>query len=122
MIKKRKTIICIITIVLLFMGCSNPNKPFKDLSLSEKQSFVWLMAQSSTRENLKSPSSATFPRQSQATISDLGDNKFKIVSYVEATNSYGAKLKQSFEVQLSIKDEYSKENKGYAYNSTCKIN
>ena len=46
---------------------------------------------------LKSPSTADFCR---GTATDLGENKWKVVSCVDSQNSYGATLRSNWEVVM----------------------
>lgn len=59
-----------------------------------------ITAQGYVKNFLKSPSSADFPL-SDYTIFDLGDNKYKIVSYVDAQNSFGAQIRSNYIIILS---------------------
>jgi hypothetical protein len=56
---------------------------------------------------LKAPSTAQFPSMSDATIEDLADNGFKVSSYVDSQNSFGAMLRSSWSVLF----EYTPDDK-----------
>ena len=58
--------------------------------------FVW--AQTFVSRELKSPSTAQYPVQKDAAITKLDDGKYKIESFVDAQNSFGAMLRKSFVV------------------------
>lgn len=58
------------------------------------------------KQRLKSPSSAIFP-DSQQKVDDtsyVGDNTYKIDSYVESMNSFGAMIKTRFTCTIIFKD------------------
>lgn len=58
---------------------------------------VWAMSQSFVKEQLKSPKSADFPtyRDDNIHITNSGDY-YKVSGYVDAENSFGAKLRNTF--------------------------
>lgn len=47
---------------------------------------------------LKSPSTADFPTFFGCSVVDLGDNKYKVTSYVDSQNSFGAKIRSHWSV------------------------
>ena len=60
------------------------------------------MSQSYVENILKSPSTADFPTLDYK-ISNLGNYKYKIVSYVDSQNGFGATIRSNFSVTLSYK-------------------
>lgn len=117
----KKLIIVLLSMIILLTGCGGSDKPFSQLDTDEQESYAWLMAQNVVKENLKSPSSAKFPSQLKASIKSIGVNKYKVSSYVEAENSFGASLKTNFVVTIEINDTYSKSHGGYSYSGDCQI-
>jgi len=63
---------------------------------------AWVCAQNVVENHLKSPSTADFCSYPEATITDLGNNKYKIVGYVDAQNSFGAVIRSYFTVTLTL--------------------
>lgn len=61
------------------------------------------------KDRLKAPSSADFPYSGTATINDLGNQKFEVFSYVDAENSFGAKIRANWTctVQFTDADHYT---------------
>ncbi len=57
---------------------------------------AYFMATRFVRESLKSPRSAKFPPDREATVRHLGDNQFVISSYVDAENSFGALIRSHY--------------------------
>ncbi len=65
---------------------------------------AWVCAQLKVEKMLKSPSSARF-EFGGATYStkSLGNNKYKVDSYVDAQNSFGASIRQQFTCNITYK-------------------
>lgn len=59
-----------------------------------------IIAQNYVESVLKSPSTADFPTFDYQ-ASNLGNHKYKIVSYVDAQNSFGAEIRSNYSVTLS---------------------
>ena len=57
---------------------------------------AWVMAQEFVEGRLKTPSKAKFPMYDSKKIHHIGDGRYKIASYVDSQNSFGAKLRSSF--------------------------
>ena len=66
------------------------------------------------KNRLKSPSTADFCSYPEATITDLGNNRYKIQGYVDAQNSFGATVRSKFTVTLTLTEKGYKE-------ATCTI-
>lgn len=47
------------------------------------------------RQRLKAPKTAEFPSVTEATTMGVGSDKYHVVSYVDAQNSFGAMIRQS---------------------------
>lgn len=65
--------------------------------------ICWALAEKAVKNKLKSPSSAKFPfsyGSNGVSIQSSGNN-YKVTAYVEAENSFGAKLKKNFVVYLT---------------------
>lgn len=62
-------------------------------------------SRSFVRNLLKSPSSAEFARCNEATITELGPNRWRIDSYVESQNSFGASIRTPFTCTLRFDEE-----------------
>lgn len=79
-------LICICVGAFFFSG--NGAKDYKTMAYIQCQLHV--------QDKLKAPSSADFPASSSTNIQDAGNNTFEIRSYVDAQNSFGAKLRTYF--------------------------
>jgi hypothetical protein len=65
------------------------------------KSFAWVVAVRAVKERLKAPSTAKFPWSSHGQyIKEIGDRTFVVKSYVDAENSFGAKLRNNFIVKV----------------------
>ena len=67
-------------------------------SARHTDSEAWVCAQKIVKDSLKSPSSAKFCSMSDATITHLGNGKYKVTGWVEAQNSFGTVLRKNFTV------------------------
>ena len=72
----------------------------------DEMGFAWAAAKQEVKGKLKAPSTAKFPTYNDATIKKNG-KKFKVVGYVDAENSYGAKLRVTFTVEFEKTGEES---------------
>lgn len=61
---------------------------------------IWVIAKHVVEEKLKSPKSAEFPYIKEVTITRRSDSII-VKSYVDADNSFGAKIRNNFTVVLS---------------------
>lgn len=57
---------------------------------------AYVMSQIFVEKQLKSPSTAKFPTFEDSMVIPLGDNRFKISSYVDAQNSFGAMVRTPY--------------------------
>ena len=82
-------------------GCGNENK----------ECDAWICAQHIVEEELKSSSTANFCSYPDASITDMGDDRYKIEGYVDAENSFGAEIRTDFTVTLTLtKSGYKDES------------
>lgn len=82
---------------------------------SDSAEKCWNLTKDYVLKNLKVPSSATFPNNKTDCVITREGNVYKVTSYVEAENSFGAKIKTYFVVTLhrngesfTVKDVYFK--------------
>lgn len=62
--------------------------------------MAYVVGQDFVRDRLKAPSSADFPRINEAVVELQANCQFSIISYVEAINSFGAKLRTPYVLTL----------------------
>ena len=59
-------------------------------------SGAWVICQEFVEQRLKAPASADFPWYSETYVTELGGAKYRVDSYVDAQNSFGAQIRQTF--------------------------
>lgn len=65
---------------------------------------AFVMSQSFVEKRLKAPSTADFCSYSDATVTDLGGGRFRVSAYVDAQNSFGAKIRTRYTCVLKSTD------------------
>lgn len=81
----------------------------------DRKRDAWVCAIDVVENRLKSPSTADFCSYPEATITDLGNNRYRIKGYVDAQNSFGATIRSNFTVTLTLTESGYKE-------ASCTIN
>lgn len=72
-------------------------EPKKPVVSSGEQSDAWAYIQLFVEQRLKSPGNAKFPFGGHRSVQSLGGGRYKVRSYVDSTNSFGAKVRTHFE-------------------------
>ena len=102
----------LLMIIFIGDGINKPSSPGKKTySKTYSNDYAskleaYSYAENWVKDKLKSPSSAKFP-DSERKVNDTeyyGDNTYKIKSYVESQNSFGAMIKTNFSCTISFKD------------------
>lgn len=76
---------------------------------SSKATDAKICAEKAVKDQLKSPSTATFCKYTEMTATNLEGNKWKITGYVDAQNSYGATVRENWTVILTLTDSGFKD-------------
>lgn len=76
-------------------------------SLKEDKTSAWIFAKNAVKEKLKAPSTAKFPWYDDSYVTVLDDGRYLVKAYLDAENSYGAKIRSNFSVKIRITGEYS---------------
>lgn len=99
-------ILIIVLIIAIFgnKGTSNTYTPGNNTSNTKtiyvpNEIDLYIQAQEFVKQGLKAPSTAKFPSLSYETT-DLGDGRYKIISYVDSQNSFGAMLRSEWTVVM----------------------
>ncbi len=66
---------------------------------------AWVCAQDIVNSNLKAPSTAKFCSYTEATVTHSGGSDYTVEGYVDAENSYGAKIRTNFTVTLTLTEK-----------------
>ena len=61
---------------------------------------AWAYMQSFVEKRLKSPQSADFPFGGYRHVTELGAGRYKVDSYVDSQNSFGANIRTHFEAVI----------------------
>lgn len=101
----------ILGIVLIGCGSDEPPKSPDAWKQENNWSMAYIMMEEYVKQRLKAPSGAEFPGVfdgMQDHITSLGDQKYRIVSYVDAQNSFGAKIRVGFvgEIQQTSEEQW----------------
>ena len=69
---------------------------------STMQSEAKYYCNNTVKANLKNPNGATFPSFEEYNFTNLGNNTYKVKSYVDGTNSFGAIIRTNFECKVKV--------------------
>ena len=95
-------IIVIVIISALVGSCGDNKKEPENIRLT-----VFLWSEIEVKNNLKSPTTAKFPLDYENMVSDMGNNNFKVSSYVDSQNGFGAIIRTYYTCDVQY---ISKEN------------
>ena len=120
----RKVILAILVIFsLLFLKFifSTPNENFDILDKQTQNRLLKDMSQKAVLSRLKAPSTAKFPGSTEYFIKfvryskDYDSMTYKVNSYVDAQNSFGAVIRSNYEVVLQINKIPIKDKGEFSY-------
>ncbi len=115
------TIIGVIFLIGLFGSLFDDNDSSKTTTTSNVQKKSWreqdnstmayIMMEDFVKQRLKSPKSADFPGVFDGRgdhVKYLGNHKYRIISYVDAQNSFGATMRNNFigEIEQNSEDRW----------------
>jgi hypothetical protein len=90
-------VIFAVFILVMFVVIRNKTAPESSAAQRERRGYEAAFAcQSAVRERLKSPGTASFQAPRDSRIKRYDSGNYEIVSYVDAQNSFGAKLRSSY--------------------------
>jgi hypothetical protein len=88
-------------LIMIFIGRNRPTPEQEAARQSERDGFAAAyQCQNAVRARLKSPAGAEFQAPRRAAITQYKDG-FKVVSYVDAANSFGAKIRTPYTCLVS---------------------
>ncbi len=99
-------LLLIVGIIVLTIFSEDPDDTKKSTSNSTSQTVgndqagAWASTKFFIKNELKSPKSADFPWYSDQTVQHLGNGLYRVRSYVDAQNSFGALIRTHFEVKI----------------------
>jgi hypothetical protein len=102
-------VICV-GLVIIWGSISGNEQPEAPHTPDATEAYV--MSQDFVSQRLKAPSTASFPWISEATVTDQGLGEFTVTAYVDAENSFGAKLRQHYSCRMVYlgNDQWKCEN------------
>ncbi|HDK7176469.1 TPA: hypothetical protein PTV31_003079 [Clostridium botulinum] len=102
----KAVLLCLsITLCLgIFVGCGDSSGRGNE---SEERYKAYETAKSYVEDNLKSPTTAEFASIDEAKITKLKQDEYKIESYVNSENGFGAKVKSTFSCRIVV--DYDKK-------------
>jgi len=77
-------------------------------SVCKNDGMAFVMSQKFVKRELKAPDSASFSYKPTSSAS-LGECKFRIKAYVDAQNSFGAKIRNNYTIDM----EYLRDSKNW---------
>jgi hypothetical protein len=90
----------VLSLIVFVSGCnSDTEKPKHDKMTAS------IMAEEFMNDRLKSPGSAEFQSYPKQQITDLGNGKYKVASYVDSQNSFGALVRTHYVCTLQYRTE-----------------
>lgn len=112
-------LIFIAVVILLMWACfkstSGGSSTPTTKSENSKQNTAYLGAQQTVKKMLKAPSTAKFPYPSDSDVSikKLAEDKYFISSYVDSENSFGAMIRNTFTVTITLQGQNSQGDYNY---------
>lgn len=102
------TLICCLGLVVCgvwyFWHCKSDRLAGSELVAIEEgcgsTAMAYVISQDFIKRELKSPSTAKFPAMWKSNVVDLGDCRFRVRSYVDAQNAFGAMLRTSYAAEV----------------------
>ncbi len=96
LLKHLLSLLLIAMLCVLGAGSSDTQKS-KTESKTGDVHGAWVYMQSFVEKRLKSPKSADFPFGGYRHVTELGAERYKVNSYVDSQNSFGANIRTHFE-------------------------
>lgn len=69
-------------------------------STNKSDGMAYVMCQSFVEDRLKAPASAGFANKSEATITETGEDQWRIRAHVDSQNSFGANVRTPFVCEI----------------------
>jgi hypothetical protein len=100
--KQRVGMGCAVVLLLMFGGCvvlmmlPESEERKRERALNDGQVNTVVLCENAMTQRLRAPGSADYPFGHVSTVTRAGQNRFQLVSYVDAQNAFGAKLRTRF--------------------------
>lgn len=83
-------------LLLTWLFWPSSDSPSKPALPAHDESGAWVMCKEFIERRLKSPKSADYPWYRSEYVTRLGGARYRVESYVEAQNSFGAEIRNYF--------------------------
>ena len=106
--KEKKWIVGILLVICLIVwrGCFYESKEDSNIRLSKDAKIAAVfMAQEFVKQRLKAPSTADFQNAYNAEVVKESGTTYFISSYVDAENSFGAKLRMNYKCRVEFTND-----------------
>lgn len=85
----------IIAIIFAFSQCSS-NKSSTTVTTATQEVVAYSTGEDAIKAELKSPSTTSFPWYDTSFVTDNSDGSYSVAAYVDAENSFGAKIRSNW--------------------------
>ncbi len=92
-----KYLIIFTAVIILIYSLSGDKSGNNSVNIDNQIDGAWVYMQSFVEDRLKSPKSADFPFAGARGVTSLGQGRYKVQSYVDSQNSFGANIRTNFE-------------------------
>ncbi len=89
-------VLVLIAVILALGPCRGSDDSGKRASTGPSKISAFVASQDFVEDQLKAPGTAKFPWYDESFVVDLGGGRFRIKAYVDAENSFGAKLRTRY--------------------------
>ena len=104
--KTTQSIIAFVLVIIILAVSHFTADPTKSRRKSEPDIHgAWAYTQLFVKDKLKSPKSADFPFGGSSGVTPLGKNRYRVVSYVDSQNSFGATIRTNFTCIIKKKND-----------------
>lgn len=106
--QKTHSIAFIVVIILFFLvwkcSCSKTEEEKSIINEQDLKTKAFIYSQDCVEQQLKSPSTAEFPYDSEEFVTKIDEDTFIINSYVDSQNSFGAMIRTNYICQITLND------------------
>lgn len=95
-------LLALLVVVLALNNMVNESKPDNEIDKFKTEGYALRTAQDGIKKKLKAPSTAEFPGLRESEVTREGPDVFIVKSYVDAQNSFGAKIRNHFTVKVEF--------------------
>jgi hypothetical protein len=90
--------VIILFLIWMFHACTTSSTGH---TTTTAETSAYLTAEDAVKSQLKAPSTASFPWYNDSFVTDNGDGTYTVSAYVDAENSFGAKIRSNWSCKVS---------------------